>query len=88
MLILDLTDEEADEELAFHDAIGAWAGFQPLALQALLDKARADNEEMAAARGRLAAEIADQVAVARRALGLEDAPPREPTTTPSAWPRW
>lgn len=77
VLILDLTDEEADEELAFHDAIGAWAETNPLALQALLDKARADNEEMAAARGRLADEIADQVAVARRALGLEDAPPRE-----------
>lgn len=49
----------------------------PLALQALLDKAAARNEEMAEARERAAAQIADQVAVAKRALGHEDAPKRE-----------
>ncbi len=79
VLILDLTDEEADEELAFHDAIGAWAETNPLALQALIDKARAANNEAAAeARDRLASQIADQVAVARRALGDPDAPPKAP----------
>ena len=76
VLILDLTDEEADEELAFHDTIGAWAETNPLALQALLDKARSHNEGMTEARERAAAQIADQVAVARRALGHEDAPKR------------
>lgn len=76
VLVLDLTDEEADEELAFHDAIGAWAETNPLALQALIDRARAANDEMSEARERLAGQIADQVAVAKRALGHEDAPPR------------
>lgn len=77
VLVLDLTDDEADEELAFHDTVGAWAETNPLALQALLDKAAARNEEMAEARERAAAQIADQVAVAKRALGHEDAPKRE-----------
>jgi hypothetical protein len=77
VLVLDLDDDEADEELAFHDTIGAWAETNPLALQSLLDKARAANDEMTEARERAAAQIADQVAVAKRALGMEDAPPRE-----------
>lgn len=74
VLVLDLTDEEADEELAFHDLIGAWAEANPLALQALLEKVRAQNEAMAEARERAAAQIADQVAVAKRVLGHQDAP--------------
>lgn len=76
VLVLDLTDEEADEELAFHDTIGAWAETNPLALQALLDKARVRNEAMAETRERAAGQIAEQVAVAKRALGHEDAPKR------------
>lgn len=76
VLVLDLTDEEADEELAFHDAVGAWAETNPLALQALIDKARAHNDAMSETRERLASQIADQVAVAKRALGQADAPPK------------
>lgn len=68
-VVLDLTDEEADEELAFHDTIGAWAETNPLALQALLDKARQDNDEMADARRRATEQIAEQVQIAKRALG-------------------
>lgn len=74
-VVLDLTDEEADDELAFHDAIGGWAETNPLALQALLEKARADNEKVAAARERLSEQIAEQVEIARRALGDPAAKP-------------
>lgn len=76
VLVLDLTDEEADDELAFHDTIGAWAEVNPLALNSLLEKARADNEAMTETRQRAADQIAEQVAIARRALGHPDATPR------------
>jgi hypothetical protein len=78
-VVLDLTDEEADDELAFHDAIGGWAEVNPLALQALLDKARADNEKVAAARARLSDQIAEQVEIAKRALGDPTAAPARET---------
>ena len=75
VLVLDLTDEEADEELAFHDAIGAWAETNPMQLNALLAKARAANEKTQAARDRLAESIAEQVEIAKRALGDPAAEP-------------
>jgi hypothetical protein len=74
-VILDLDDEEADDELAFHDAIGAWAETNPIALNALLEKMRVENERVAAARDRLQESIADQVEIARRALGDPAAAP-------------
>ena len=70
-LVLDLSDDE----LAFHDAIGAWAETNPMQLNALLDKARAENEKTRAARDRLAESIAEQVAIAKRALGDPTAEP-------------
>lgn len=79
VLILDLTDEEADDELAFHAPMASWAETNPLALQALIDRAITANEAAADARDRLASQIADQVAVARRALGDPDAPPKTST---------
>ena len=75
-VLLDLSDEEADDELAFHDAIGAWAETNPLALNALLERVRAENERVAAARERLAEQIQAQVDIARRALG-------DPTVSPT-----
>ena len=74
-LVLDLDDDEADDELAFHDAIGAWAETNPMQLNALLAKARAANEKTQAARDRLAESIAEQVAIAKRALGDPTAEP-------------
>lgn len=77
-VILDLTDEEADAQLAVHNATGQWAEVNPLAMQALLDKANVANEKMQAAHGRLAEQIAEQVAIAQRALGMDGAPAKRP----------
>lgn len=73
-VILDLTDEEADAQLVVHNATGQWAEVNPLAMQALLEKAKLQNEKMQAAHSRMAESIAEQVAIAKRALGLADAP--------------
>ena len=75
VLVLDLDDDEADDELAFHDAIGAWAETNPLALNALLAKARAANDKAEEARARLAEQIQAQVDIAKRALGDPTAAP-------------
>lgn len=77
-VILDLNDDEADDELAFHDAIGAWAEKNALALNALLEKVRDENEKTTAARARIAEEIQAQVDIARRALGDPNVAPRQP----------
>ncbi len=74
-VVLDLSDEEADDELAFHDAITGWAQTNPLALNALLEQARAENDKTQAARDRLAESIAEQVQIAKRALGDPTAAP-------------
>lgn len=75
-VVLDLDDEEADEDLAFGDAITGWAETNPLALQDLLERARSQNEKMRDANRRLQEQIAEQVAIARRALGDPNAPPK------------
>lgn len=75
--VLDLTDEEADAQLMLHNVTGQWAEVNPLAMQALIDRARSENEKTEAARERLKEQIAEQVAIAKRALGHADAPPRE-----------
>lgn len=78
-VVLDLDDDEADDELAFHDALTGWAEINPLKLDALLAKARAENERVAAARDRLAGQIAEQVQIAKRALGDPTAAPARGT---------
>jgi hypothetical protein len=74
-VILDLTDEEADEELAFHDAIGGWAETNALALNALLEQMKVENEKVQSARERLRGQIDAQVEIAKRALGDPSAKP-------------
>lgn len=69
VVVLDLSDEEADAQLAVHNLIGAWSGLDPLKMNALLQQAKAQNAEMAAAKERVRAMIADQVSIAEKVDG-------------------
>lgn len=66
VVVLDLNDEEADAQLAVHNLIGSWSGLDPLKMNALLQQAKARNAEMAGAKERIRAMIADQVDIAQK----------------------
>ncbi len=75
VVVLDLNDEEADAQLLVHNLLGAWSGIDPIKMNVLVQQAKAKNAEMAAAKERIRAMIADQVEIAERAAG--DSEPRE-----------
>lgn len=79
VVITDLTDEEADAQLVMHNTSGQWAEVNPLKMQELIERAKVHNEKLVAAHQRAAENIADQVDIAKRALGHADAKPREKT---------
>jgi hypothetical protein len=72
--ILDLTDAEADMQLALHDSIGAWAQTDAMKLNALIEQARErhNSEKAQEALSRLANSISAQVELARRMAGDEE----------------
>jgi hypothetical protein len=66
VVVLDLTDEEADSQLIVHNLLSAWSGMDPMKMDALLQSAKAKNSQMAATQERIRSMIADQVAIAQR----------------------
>lgn len=69
VLILDLNDQEADEELMMGDTITTWAQTDPVKLNELVQKARVANAEIGVAIDRIRNSIRDQVEIAARLNG-------------------
>lgn len=77
VVVLDLTDEEADSQLIVHNLLSAWSGMDPMKMDALLQSAKAKNSQMAATQERIRSMIADQVAIAQKAIGGSGEPTRD-----------
>ena len=71
VLILDLNDQEADEDLMMWDTITTWAQTDPVKLNELVQKARVANAEIGVAIDRIRNSIRDQVEIATRLGGAE-----------------
>lgn len=79
VIILDISDEEADLLLAHFDTIGGWAETDALKLDELLKKANIEDKRLKEAAERIRRGIEDQVGIAKRLRGDADAPEkREP----------
>ncbi len=76
VLILDINDEEADYLIANLDTTTKWGQIDPLKLNELLQRAKPKNIHAAGAIKRLQEQIADQVNIAKRANGDQDATPK------------
>ncbi len=74
VVILDLTDDEADTQIIFHNTLGQWTQTDAVKMDALLKKARMSNMKLLKAADRIHGEIAEQVAIALRASGDKNAP--------------
>jgi hypothetical protein len=76
VIILDVDDEEADLILAHLDSLTTQAETDALKLDELLSRRQVQSEKMREAGQRLKEKIAANVAVAKRARGDADAPPK------------
>lgn len=76
VIILDIDDDEADVQITLHNTIGMWQAIDPVKMQALIERARVQNKQLAAAKERIAATIAEHVEMAKRAAGDPAAKPK------------
>ena len=67
--ILDLTDQEADEDLLMGDTITGWAQIDPVKMNELVSRARVENDKFREAADRIRNSIRDQVEIARKLNG-------------------
>lgn len=61
VIILDLTDEEADKQLLVEDGLGMLAEYDPVKVKILAERARIKNSDLIAAAERLKARVAPQI---------------------------
>lgn len=73
VIILDITDDEAETILGTHDTIGKMGQVDAVKLEAILSKARPSSAKMADAIERMRNQIAGQVDIAKRMAGDDDA---------------
>lgn len=77
VLLLDITDDEADLVLAHMDNITKMAETNPLKLDELLERSKQlQSQQLRQASQRLQEAIAAQVAIHKRSMGDPDAPPK------------
>lgn len=69
VLVLDLDDDEADKQLAFHNQIAGMVQIDPVKLDALLQRARIQNESLNRTAGLMRERLAERVRVAEEAAG-------------------
>ena len=67
VLVLDLTDEEADTQLAFHNHIAGMVQIDPVKLNALLQKAQIQNASLGKVAQQMRDRLAERVRVAEAA---------------------
>lgn len=77
VIILDISDDEADDVLALLDTIGSWGQTDALKLHELISKAKAKNIKMAGTVQRIKESVADQVRVAMKAREVGDTPKKK-----------
>lgn len=77
VIILDITDDEANDVLALLDTIGSWGQTDALKLHELISRAKASNIKMAGTVQRIKESVADQVRVAIKAWEAGDQPKKK-----------
>lgn len=63
VLVLDLDDDEADKQLAFHNQIAGMVQIDPVKLDALLQRVRIQNESLSRTAGMMRERLAERVRV-------------------------
>lgn len=69
VLVLDLDDDEADKQLAFHNQIAGMVQIDPVKLDALLQRVRIQNESLSRTAGMMRERLAERVRVAEAVGG-------------------
>lgn len=77
VVVLDITDEEADKQIILHNTVGMWQNIDPIKMNELIQRAKTDNEKMQRAYGRVANQILEQVKIAEVAAEKGERTPRK-----------
>lgn len=69
VLVLDLDDEEADKQLAFHNQIAGMVQIDPAKLDALLQRAQIQNADLNKTAQQMRERLAERIRMAQEAAG-------------------